>query len=151
MNSTAAGSESLLHPHSIYYAPSGNIQPGDTILLRFRLFSDPFANGWGWIIEDLKINPFVDAVEKVSSESPVKIYPNPGQGLFRMSADPGINQAGRPMHYYIYNANGICISSGNLRGDMENVIDISDRPAGIYIIVLNRDDWIRTIKYSLIK
>ena len=33
----------------------------------------------------------------------------------------------------------------------ETVIDISDYPTGIYIIVLYRDDGIKTIKYSLIK
>ncbi len=36
------------------------------MLMRFRLYSDPFANGWGWVIEDLKINPLVDAVEEIS-------------------------------------------------------------------------------------
>ena len=66
-NSTSVGKESMLHKHTIFYKPSDNISAGDTLLLRFRLFSDPFANGWGWVIEDLKINPLVDAVEKIQS------------------------------------------------------------------------------------
>ncbi len=67
MNSTATGTESMLQKHFIYYKPSDNISAGDTLLLRFRLFSDPFANGWGWGIEDLKINPLIDTVEDVTS------------------------------------------------------------------------------------
>ena len=65
-NSTAVGNESMLNKHTIFYRPSDNISAGDTLLLRFRLFSDPFANGWGWVIEDLKINPLIDAVENIS-------------------------------------------------------------------------------------
>ena len=67
-NSTAVGKESMLNKHVVYYKPSDNISAGDTLLLRFRLFSDPFANGWGWVIEDLKINPLVNAVETVQSD-----------------------------------------------------------------------------------
>ena len=63
-NSTFVGTESMLQNHTIFLRPSANIPAGDTLLIRFRLYSDPFANGWGWVIEDLKINPLVDAVEK---------------------------------------------------------------------------------------
>ena len=28
---------------------------GDTILVRFRLYSDANTNGWGWVIDNLKI------------------------------------------------------------------------------------------------
>ena len=118
----------MLKRHVIYCKPSVNISAGDTLLLRFRLFSDPFANGWGWIIEDLKINPLIDAVEKVQPDIPVIAYPNPGRGVIRIS----------------YNDDYIT-------GVTENIIDISDRPVGIYIIVLNGENWIKTIKYSLIK
>jgi hypothetical protein len=29
--------------------------PGEEVLIRFRLFSDPFGNGWGWAIDNLRI------------------------------------------------------------------------------------------------
>ena len=151
MNSTAVGNESMLNNHTIYYLPSANIATGDTFLLRFRLFSDPFANGWGWIIQDLKIHPLVDDVEKVHSEEPLKVYPNPGNGLIRLNTDPGGTGNGKPIRCFIYNSSGNCIKNGYLPSDTENVIDISDHPTGIYIIVLYRDDGIKTVKYSLIK
>lgn len=151
MNSTAVGTESMLNKHTMFCAPSDKISKGDTLLLRFRLFSDPYANGWGWIIEDLKINPLVDAVENVNSDAPVIVYPNPGRGLIRLSVGQAISGSVKPVRYFIYNTSGICINSDYLKDEIENVIDISNRPAGLYIIVLKGDDWIKTIKYSLIR
>ncbi len=151
MNSLAVGNESMLHTHAILFSSSENIAAGDTMLLRFRLFSDPFANGWGWIIEDLNIGPFVDAVEQLPSGGQVKVYPNPGRGEIRLSSDPNGTGSGKPVNYSIYSTSGTCIKSGTMTGGTENVIDISDRPSGIYIIVLNRDDWIKTVRYSLIR
>ena len=33
--------------------------PGDTIFIRFRLFSDPAVVAWGWAIDDIVIQPEV--------------------------------------------------------------------------------------------
>jgi hypothetical protein len=150
-NSTAVGNESMLNKHTLLYAPSGNISAGDTLLLRFRLYSDPFANGWGWVIEDLKIGPLVDAVDNISMDVANKIYPNPGPGLFKITTAMAGSGNGKPVRYKIFNSAGICIKSNYLSGGTETDVDISDYPAGIYIIVLHSDDWINTIKYSLIK
>jgi hypothetical protein len=149
-NSTTVGKESMLNSHTIFYKSSGNISDGDTLLVRFRLFSDPYANGWGWIIENLKINPLIDDVENVQPDIPVIIYPNPGGGVIRMSYEHGSENM-KPVRYSIFNTSGTCIKSDYLTGEIENIIDISDRPAGIYIIVLKGKSWIKTIKYSLIK
>jgi len=124
---------------------------GDTLVLRFRLFSDPFAHGWGWIIEDLKINPLVDAVEPLLSEGEMTVYPNPGNGIIRVRMATDESGNGKLIRYSIYSATGIAAKAGYLQGSAEYIIDISDRPSGIYVIVLYRDDWIKTIKYSLIK
>jgi len=149
-NSTVTGTESMLLKHTIFYRPSDNISAGDTLLLRFRLYSDPYANGWGWVIEDLKINPLVDAVEKISYD-PVKVYPNPGTGLIKISNDKAGNENRKPLHYCVFNSAGICIRSDYTYGGSETLIDITGYPTGLYIIVLYRDDGINTIKYSLIK
>ncbi|MEP2023343.1 MAG: T9SS type A sorting domain-containing protein [Reichenbachiella sp.] len=50
--------------------------PGDEILIRFRLNSDESTNGWGWSIDDLEIqNVVLSANKKVELAS--SIYPNP--------------------------------------------------------------------------
>jgi hypothetical protein len=68
-----------------------------------------------------------------------------------MRTEDNGSTGGKPLRYAIYNTSGSTIRTDYLSGEAENVIDISDRPAGIYIIVLYRDDWIKSIKYSLIK
>ena len=145
-NSTFIGTESMLQKHTIFYHPSDNISAGDTLLLRFRLYSDPFANGWGWVIEDLKINPLIDVVEKINND-PVNVYPNPGKGLIKITG----GENAKPLHYSIFNVAGICLLNSKLSGSSGTLVDISGFPAGMYIIVLYTDNGIKTFKYSLIK
>jgi hypothetical protein len=149
-NSTIAGTESMLKKHSIFVRVSDSISAGDTILLRFRLHSDPFANGWGWAIEDLDINPLIDGIEKINY-SQVQIYPNPGKGLFKISQNMSGNEYSKPFRFSVFNSVGNCIISSFASADSETLVDISKYSSGVYIIVLYRDDGIKTIKYTLIK
>ena len=149
-NSTFAGNESLLQKHTFLYRPTANISAGDTMLVRFRLYSDPFANGWGWVVEDLNIGPLVDAISEVANH-PVKLYPNPGRGLIKLSYDAQNQENYKPLRYKVFNATGICIIDSKTSGSPETLIDISDSPPGMYIILLYLNDGIKTIKYSLIK
>jgi hypothetical protein len=149
-NSTFTGVESMLKNHTIFYRPSDKISAGDTMLVRFRLFSDPFANGWGWAIEELQINPLIDNVEKINTD-PIRIYPNPGSGIIRISNDNEGYYSGKPIRYSIFNSSGICIRNDITSEDSESLVDISDYPTGLYIIILYRDDGIKTFKYTLIK
>ncbi len=54
---------------------------GDTLLVRFRLFADPFVTGWGWIVDNLVIQGTATSIE--TSSGPVSAfdlaqnYPNP--------------------------------------------------------------------------
>ncbi len=150
MNSIYPGTEAMLRSHSLFYRPSDIFAVGDTILFRFRLFSDPFANGWGWVIDDLQISPLVDAIEDVRHD-PVYIYPNPGQGLIRINKGDSDNYSSKPVRYNIFNSMGICVVSDFITTDSDTVADISRFPAGMYIIVLYRDDGIMTFKYYLIR
>jgi hypothetical protein len=149
-NSTYIGTEAMLKKHTFLYRPSDNISAGDTLLLRFRLYSDPFANGWGWVIEDLKINPLIDAVTEINNH-PVTVYPNPGVGLIKLSTDIQGIENYKPLRYSVFNIAGICLINARTSGSSETLVDISSYPAGMYIIVLYLDDGIKTIKYSLIK
>jgi hypothetical protein len=149
-NSTFVGSESMLQKHSFFYRPTDNISAGDTLLVRFRLFSDPFANGWGWVIEDLKINPLIDAIPEVLN-NPFKIYPNPGNGRFKISPEIYDNTSYKQLNYSVFNTTGVRLKNATLSRSGETVVDISELPAGMYIIIIYLDDGIKTIKYSLIK
>ena len=149
-NSTATGKESMFIKQSEFIAPSSMLKAGDTILIRFRLFSDPYAWGWGWAIQDLEINPLIDAVEELSEES-LRIYPNPGSGIIRLTGRGGIVATGSPVRFEVFNTSGIPVSKGFTCGGYEPVIDIAGLPTGMYIIILYLNDGIRTFKYSLIR
>jgi hypothetical protein len=70
---------------------------------------------------------------------------------FRISTDITGLENYKPLHYSIFNAAGICMVNTRSSGSSETMVDISDYPAGMYIIVLYLDDGVKTVKYSLIK
>jgi hypothetical protein len=149
-NSAYVGTEDMLRKHTFLCKPSDNISAGDTLLVRFRLYSDPFANGWGWVIEDLKINPLVDVLPDLDNK-PLILYPNPGKGLIKISRNIPDLLNTRPLHYSVFNSAGICLINRLTSGSSEILVDISEYPAGMYLVILYLDDGIRTFKYSLIK
>jgi hypothetical protein len=140
----------MLQKHTLLCRPSANISAGDTLLLRFRLFSDPYANGWGWVIQDLKINPLVDALPETAKQT-ITVYPNPGTGLINISFDKHMQQNYKPVPYRIFNTSGICLVNSLTSGTSETIVDISEYPAGLYIILLYLDDGVQAVKYSLTK
>lgn len=54
----------------------------DTVLLRFRLFSDPESIGWGWAIDDLTIQTetTVGIDDRGENEMKISSHPNPAKG-----------------------------------------------------------------------
>ncbi len=147
MNSTFEANQSMLLRHIIFPKVSDYISGGDTMMVRFRLFSDPYANGWGWVIEDFHIGPLIDRIEKTNYE-PAIVYPNPGKGLL-MIRDTEIS--GRQFRYDVYNSSGARIKTGLADGSEILTIDISDQPSGMYFIVLHRATGNSVLKYTLIK
>ena len=73
-NSQKNGDPSMYKERTINILDSFN--PGDEILIRFRLFSDPGVQAWGWVIDDLVIQ---EAPLKIKKDEEVdwEIYPNP--------------------------------------------------------------------------
>ena len=55
---------------------NGNFAEGDEILVRFRLFADQLAHGWGWAIDNLFIQSPVTSAENPASAA-FSIYPMP--------------------------------------------------------------------------
>ena len=146
-NSTFVGTESMLAQHTIFPRVSSKISAGDSMIVRFRLFSDPYANGWGWVIMDLKIGPLIDRVEEISFDKGI-LYPNPGNGIFTITSSEDLSV--KPYRYSVFNSSGVCIISEIADAGKELKIDISGHPSGIYFIVLYHDKGISTHKYNLI-
>jgi hypothetical protein len=54
-NSTGTGDPTLYKSRTIDMLSNGNFAAGDEIVIRFRLFTDQLVHGWGWSIDNLKI------------------------------------------------------------------------------------------------
>ena len=78
-NGSASGTESMYKTHSINLLDK--FSAGDTLLIRFRLFSDQYTSGWGWSIDNLIIqDQFVGVNENENIPLKFKLsqnYPNP--------------------------------------------------------------------------
>jgi hypothetical protein len=55
-------------------------QAGDVVLIRFRLLSDPYARGWGWMIDNLRIQGTTSVKDTPLSPEGISIYPQPSSG-----------------------------------------------------------------------
>lgn len=150
-NSIISGKEEMLRKHTAFVKPSDKISVSDTLLLRFRLYSDPFANGWGWAIEDLKINPLIDGLEILSEVNDIRLYPNPGNGIIKTGVDNNWFSLSKPLRYRVLNSSGTVLHDDYLNAGSEGTINIQGYTSGIYFILLYFDDGIKTFKYNLIK
>ncbi|WP_319500012.1 T9SS type A sorting domain-containing protein [uncultured Draconibacterium sp.] len=76
-DSGTRGSAEWFFSRTITLTDNDYFVAGDTILIRFRLYSDPYAAGWGWAIDNLEIQRPVSADIILLSPGEVNVYPNP--------------------------------------------------------------------------
>jgi hypothetical protein len=147
-NSTYSGTQDMFTKHSIEIRTFNKFSIGDTLIVRFRLWSDPFAHGWGWAVDDLNIKSVAAGVNIVKYES-LKIYPNPGNGIIK--TDTGDKSYGRPLKYRVIDQTGNVVSEFSVTGSPENTIDISALPPGIYEIIQQDGSKISISRYAKIR
>lgn len=80
-NSATVGTPALFRPRSINLLDK--LSPNDEVIIRFRLFADQAAHGWGWAIDNLKIQTgVVGLADYLTYQGDIQVYPNPSQGIF---------------------------------------------------------------------
>jgi hypothetical protein len=132
-NSLATGNPELFRKRTINMLEKGNFAAGDVVLIRFRLFADQGAHGWGWAIDNLYIQAPVTDIEQSLLEN-FNVYPNPTMGNIAVEITPG---TGAIVHISIQNLQGQVLFTENLQRDtsiQRKEIDISSYPEGLYII-----------------
>ncbi|MFA6978135.1 MAG: T9SS type A sorting domain-containing protein [Ignavibacteriaceae bacterium] len=73
-----SGTPSMFKTHSVNLLDK--FSAGDEVLIRFRLFADQFVDGWGWAIDNLKIQEGLVGVENETIPTQFELsqnYPNP--------------------------------------------------------------------------
>ncbi len=80
------GDASLLEEHRIDFLTKFDL--GDTIYLRFKLVSDPFVEGWGWAVDNIRIgnDPLTNVEDFTRDDNlDLSIFPNPVRGPLQIS------------------------------------------------------------------
>jgi hypothetical protein len=132
-NSQATGESGLFLSRSINMLESNAFEEGDEVLIRFRLFADAAAHGWGWAIDNVAIQGPTTGVEGYI-ESKLHIYPNPAVQTIAVEFNvPGVPSA----DIRIMNLQGQQILTEELRREgnvLRKDIDISFFQDGLYIL-----------------
>lgn len=105
-NSTAIGDPTLFRTRTLDLQEKFNTN--DEVVIRFRLFSDPFAAGWGWCIDNLKIqiddkapnvmNNHVDYLKAGATALPVVTNATDASGVESLKVEFKINN-GAPTEF----------------------------------------------------
>ncbi|MFM7430194.1 MAG: T9SS type A sorting domain-containing protein, partial [Flammeovirgaceae bacterium] len=112
-----------------------NFKAGDEVLIRFRLFSDPAAAGWGWAIDNLNIQTPITGFERTLAEASFTIYPNPSAGskLVLKLETPNDNL----IKVHFLTANGSAqqeLSIQPVNKQIEQEVNVGDWSDGFYIV-----------------
>lgn len=132
-------------------------EPGDKILIRFRLYADGFVTGWGWAVDNLEIQSVISDVENVDSDIPTDFslsqnYPNPFNPAttinFGLPADSRVSLK-------VYDTIGqevATIVNSNLKAGYHTYNwDASRLASGVYIYRIEADNFVQSRKMMLLK
>ncbi|MDP2337740.1 MAG: T9SS type A sorting domain-containing protein [Bacteroidota bacterium] len=141
-NSTSVPTKDLFVKREIDMLANGNFSAGDTIMVRFRLFSDPYSNGWGWIIDNLNIQDIGTAVNPILlSSGEVNFSPNPATNELTLQI-----QAQKNIHKLMlkaYNSSGIPVYSRTFpvsSSAFQTAIDVSSFRPGLYLFTVEPEN-----------
>lgn len=138
----SVGIPSMYTSHMINLLANENIKGGENVLIRFKLYSDQLAVGWGWAIDNIEIQGEVTSVQILSeTDKSLNIYPSPSNGSFCISlkSEHKIND----YIVTIYSNEGKIVYSENGKisnNDFKHNVNISNKPPGLYFIKLDFDN-----------
>lgn len=145
-NSTARGFPSMFSKRTINLTVPGILSENDVLVIRFRLWSDPFANGWGWAIDDLFIKGLATRVENTAT-STLMLFPNPGNGVINVS---GISPHLNIESVIVSDASGRIVKRITGKEVLQSGVDISSYKPGIYTITVNLGQQRYNFRYILL-
>ena len=119
---------------------NGNFKANDTILIQFRLFSDPYAHGWGWTIDNLRIQTPALVPSVILSPGNILIYPNPFRDFLHITINAESNI--EELTVEIINAYGQKIASvqnKNVFGEIKIDQDLKTLTSGMYFVIVKEN------------
>ena len=138
--SKAVGTADWYFNREIKLLGNGNFKANDTILIRFRLFSDPFAHGWGWTIDNLQIQNPVASSSVSLSQGNISIYPNPFNDILNISVQAKSNIDELSVEIInLYGQTLSTIKNNNVFGEINIETDLSNLASGMYFVVIKEN------------
>ncbi len=156
-NSKAGGFPAMYRKREIpLLKPGAPFKAGDQVLIRFRLFADQLSYGWGWAIDNLRIQagppPLVLAADPVPAGM-FRVYPNPvSRGLMKIEVELPRPQDG--ITVTVTQPTGQLMQQYTLKGSGPKIneqLDLSQLPEGLYFVQLRADDLLLTQKVIIVK
>ncbi|MCG3118816.1 MAG: hypothetical protein ALAOOOJD_01091 [bacterium] len=127
-NANQTGAATLFKKRSLNLLDT--FSPGERVIIRFRLFSGPAKTSWGWVIDNLDIQPNASAVAAAEAALPTVFnlaqnYPNPSNPSTTIKYALPKNS---DVQLVIYNASG---------QKVRTLVDAARQAAGYHEIIWN--------------
>jgi hypothetical protein len=152
-NSLASGDANLFRKRRLDMRTGGNFKGGDTILIRFRLYSDPYVHGWGWAIDNLNIQDFLLGISSMKiNESVIQLYPNPASSEVKIQIN--LPQAPNVIRLQLIDALGQTMKETTFKNPgnaMNETISLEGLQKGIYLAVIWIDGARTVRKVSILR
>lgn len=152
-NSTAVPTKDLFVKRELNLLANGNFIAGDTVQIRFRLFSDPYSHGWGWMIDNLVIQDFGTAVNPtLLSSGEVIFFPNPASGQLNIQF-----QSKNIVEKFLlkaYNSSGMLVYNQSVSvgsNHFQTNVDVHNFRSGLYLFVLEPEKGLSVTRKILIE
>ena len=140
-NSTGVPTKDLIVNRQIDLLALGSFNAGDTIQIGFRLFSDPYSHGWGWMIDNLAIQDYGTLTETALSSGEVEFFPNPASNKLEVR----ISSRNKLHNLFLkaYNSAGILVYTKSYSVDSKlfhSTIDVTNFVSGLYLFTVEPEN-----------
>ena len=155
-NSTATATSTLVKSHEIDMLASGKFSVNDQVIIRFRLHADVGAHGWGWAVDNLKIQaPKVDpilAIEPSSIAKGLQISPNPSSGLLQVVYEQANDLNGIALRVIDLQGRQVFNQNYATQGNrFDQQVDLSYLGSGTYALQLQVQNQVVLKRFVLVK
>lgn len=143
--SAAVGIPDWYVTRNINLLESGNFEVKDTILIQFRLFSDPFAHGWGWTIDNLRIQSPVSAASLILSPGSISVFPNPFSNKIKITVQAASEIEDLNIEIVsLFGQTITTLQNKNVLGKITVEPDLSKLANGMYFVIVKENG--KTVK-----
>jgi hypothetical protein len=138
---------------NIYDGEFGDVPPGTEVIVRFRLYADQWVRGWGWAIDDLRLQ--IPAPVPLAAENAVikelTLSPNPTTDYINLAYT---FQRPQEVHVEVFSVNGGKLLNERIEtvgNNFKYSIDVRNYNAGAYVVKVTGIEGFKAKKFVVAK